>query len=114
MPVREYKPTSAGRRGATVSDYRDLTKKPPEKRLTEAVRKTGGRNNVGRLSMRHIGGGNRKRYRLIDFKRTKDNIPAVVEAIEYDPNRSPRIALLKYKDGERRYILCPQGLAVGD
>ncbi len=114
MPNREYKPTSAGRRGATVSDFREITKGTPEKRLTEALRKTGGRNNAGRLSVRHIGGGNRKRYRIIDFRRCKDNIPAVVEAIEYDPNRTPRIALLKYKDGERRYILAPEALNVGD
>src|SRR5688572_23910947 len=114
MPIREYNPTSAGRRGASTVDTRDLTKKRPEKRLTEGLRKTGGRNNAGRLSVRHIGGGNRKRYRFIDFKRTKDNVPAIVEAIEYDPNRSPRIALLKYRDGERRYILAPQGLTVGE
>lgn len=114
MPVREYKPTSAGRRGGSVSDYRDVTKKKPERGLTEPKKKTGGRNNVGRLSVRHIGGGNRQRYRVVDFKRTKDDVPAVVEAIEYDPNRSPRIALLKYRDGEKRYILCPDGLRVGD
>ncbi|HLF95217.1 MAG TPA: 50S ribosomal protein L2, partial [Planctomycetota bacterium] len=115
MPNREYDPITPGRRGATVSDYSDLTRhKKPEKNLTVALRKTGGRNNVGRLSMRHIGGGNRKRYRIIDFRRNKDNVPGVVEAIEYDPNRSPRIALIKYKDGERRYILGPMGLVVGD
>ena len=114
MPNREYDPITPGRRGASVSDYSDLTKWKPEKGLTEAMRKTGGRNNVGRLSVRHIGGGNRKRYRHIDFRRDKDNVPGVVEAIEYDPNRSPRIALIKYKDGERRYILAPQGLGVGD
>lgn len=95
-------------------DNSDLTKVRPQKRLTEAMRKTGGRNNVGRLSVRHIGGGNRKRYRSIDFKRDKDGVPGTVEAIEYDPNRSPRIALIKYKDGERRYILAPEGLKVGD
>jgi len=115
MPVREYDPITPGRRGATVSDYSDLTKhKKPEKKLTWALRKTGGRNNVGRLSMRHIGGGTRRRYRVIDFRRDKDNVAGIVEAIEYDPNRSPRIALIKYKDGERRYILAPQGLNVGD
>jgi large subunit ribosomal protein L2 len=114
MPNREYDPITPGRRGASVSDYSDVTKTRPEKRLTEAMRKTGGRNNVGRLAVRHIGGGNRKRYRFIDFRRDKDNVPGIVEAIEYDPNRSPRIALIKYKDGERRYILAPQGLNVGD
>lgn len=114
MPVREYKPITPGRRGATVSDFSDVTKTEPEKRLTEALRKTGGRNNVGRLSVRHIGGGHKRRYRIIDFRRDKDDVPGVVEAIEYDPNRSPRIALIKYRDGERRYILAPQGLNVGD
>ena len=114
MPNREYDPVTPGRRGATVSDYSDVTRSKPQKRLTEAMRKTGGRNNVGRLSVRHIGGGNRKRYRFIDFRRDKDNVPGVVEAIEYDPNRSPRIALIKYKDGERRYILVPKDLKVGD
>jgi large subunit ribosomal protein L2 len=114
MPVREYKPIPKSRRGATVSDYSDVTKTVPEKSLTVALRKTGGRNNQGRLSVRHIGGGNRKRYRIIDWRRDKDGIPAKVEAIEYDPNRSPRIALLRYKDGERRYILAPKDLKVGD
>lgn len=114
MPVREYKPVTPGRRGATVSDYSDVTRKRPEKKLTEELRKTGGRNNVGRLAVRHMGGGNRRRYRVIDFRRNKDGVAGVVEAIEYDPNRSPRIALIKYKDGERRYILAPQGLNVGD
>ena len=114
MPNREYKPTSAGRRGATVSDYSDITKTTPEKKLTRSMRHTGGRNNAGRISVRHIGGGNRNRYRIIDFKRNKDDIPGVVEAIEYDPNRSPRIALIKYKDGERRYILAPLGIQVGE
>ena len=114
MPVRLYKPTSKGRRGASVSDYSDVTTNVPEKNLTVALRHTGGRNNTGRLTMRHIGGGNKTRYRIIDFRRTKDNIPGTVETIEYDPNRSPRIALIKYKDGERRYILAPEGLNVGD
>lgn len=114
MGVKQYKPTTASRRGASVSDYSDVTKTTPQWNLTEPIRKTGGRNNVGRLSVRHIGGGNKKRYRCIDFRRDKDNISAKVEAIEYDPNRSPRIALLKYKDGERRYILAPEGLNVGD
>ena len=114
MPVRLYKPTSKGRRGASVSDYSDVTTNVPEKNLTVALRHTGGRNNVGRMSMRHIGGGNRKRYRIIDFRRTKDNVPGIVETIEYDPNRSPRIALLKYDDGEKSYILAPEGLKAGD
>ncbi len=114
MPVREYKPVTPGRRGATVSDFSDLTRARPQKGLTEDLRHTGGRNNVGRMSVRHIGGGNRRRYRRIDFRRNKDGVPGIVEAIEYDPNRSPRIALVKYRDGERRYILAPQGLAVGE
>ncbi len=114
MPVREYNPVTPGRRGATVSDFSDITRKRPFKGLTEELRKTGGRNNAGRLSVRHIGGGNRRRYRRIDFRRDKDGVAGVVEAIEYDPNRSPRIALVKYRDGERRYILAPQGLGVGD
>lgn len=114
MGIREYKPRSPGRRGATVSDFAEITKKRPEKNLTEPIKKTGGRNNVGRMTMRHIGGGNRRRYRIIDFRRAKDGVTAVVEGVEYDPNRSTRIALLKYKDGERRYILHPEGLKVGD
>ena len=114
MPLKEYKPTSPGRRGATSQDFTMITKKSPEKSLVEPLKKTGGRNNMGRLAVRHIGGGNRPKYRLIDFQRRKDNIPAIVEAIEYDPNRSARIALLKYKDGERRYIICPKDFAVGD
>jgi len=114
MPLREYDPITPGRRGASTADFSDVTRKSPVKALTEELRKTGGRNNVGRLSVRHIGGGNRRRYRRIDFRRNKDGVPGVVEAIEYDPNRSPRIALIKYRDGERRYILAPQGLGVGD
>lgn len=112
--ARLYRPLTPARRGATVSDFSNLTKKAPEHSLTVPLRKTGGRNNVGRLTTRHIGGGHRRRYRLIDFRRKKDGITAVVEAIEYDPNRTCRIALLKYKDGERRYILHPEGLKVGD
>ena len=114
MPNREYKPTTPGRRGATGSDYSDVTKSYPYKPLTHELRKTGGRNNAGRIAVRHIGGGNRRRYRTIDFKRVKDDIPAVAEPIDSDPNRSPPIDLLKYNDGERRYILAPDGLAVGD
>lgn len=114
MGTREYKPTSPGRRGATVSDFAEITKWKPERSLTEPLKKTGGRNNVGRLTMRHIGGGNRRRYRFIDLKRDKDGVRGVVEAVEYDPNRTARIALVKYKDGERRYILHPDGLKVGE
>jgi large subunit ribosomal protein L2 len=114
MPVRKYRPTSPGRRHGSVADFSELTAREPYRPLTEAMRKTGGRNNVGRISMRHIGGGHRRRYRIIDFRRDKDGVPARVETIEYDPNRSARIALLKYADGERRYILAPQGLRVGD
>jgi large subunit ribosomal protein L2 len=114
MPVREYKPTSKGRRGASTQDFSTCSGKRPEKNLTWPIRKTGGRNNVGRLSVRHIGGGNRRRYRVIDFRRDKNDVPGIVEALEYDPNRSPWLALIKYKDGERRYILAPQGLSVGE
>lgn len=114
MGVRQYKPTSPGRRFATVSDFAEITTDKPFKPLTEPLRKTGGRNNVGRLTTRHIGGGNRRRYRRIDFQRDKNDIPAIVESIEYDPNRTARIALLKYKDGERRYILWPIGMTVGE
>lgn len=113
MGIRTFRPNTPSRRFMTSSDFAELTRGEPYKPLTEPLRKTGGRNNVGRISIRHRGGGNRRRYRIIDFKRDKDGIPAVVESIEYDPNRTPRIALLKYKDGERRYILAPLGLSVG-
>ncbi len=114
MGIRRYKPVTPGRRGATVSDFADLTKgKSPEKGLMVPLQKTGGRNNQGRITARHRGGGHKRMYRLIDFRRNKDGIPAKVAAIEYDPNRSARIALLHYVDGEKRYILCPQGLTVG-
>ena len=114
MAIKSYKPTSPGRRGMTASDYADVTASSPFRPLTEPKRNTGGRNNKGRITIRHRGGGNRLRYRRIDFRREKDNVPARVETIEYDPNRSPRIALLCYRDGERRYILAPAGLSVGD
>jgi large subunit ribosomal protein L2 len=114
MPLKEYKPTSPGRRFATSQDFTMITRRGPEKSLTRPLAKTGGRNNMGRITTRHIGGGCKRRYRVIDFKRQKDHIPATVEAIEYDPNRSARIALLKYKDGERRYILAPKDIKVGD
>lgn len=114
MPVKRYRPTSAGKRFLTVLDFSELTKKEPEKSLLEIKKKHSGRNNNGHITVRHKGGGYRKRYRVIDFKRTKDGIPAKVAAIEYDPNRSARLALLHYKDGEKRYILSPLLLKVGD
>src|SRR5580658_1090326 len=114
MPTKKFKPTSPGRRFVTYMDFSDLTKKDPEKALLEVRKKNSGRNNNGHITTRHKGGGYRRQYRIIDFKRTKDAIPAKVAAIEYDPNRSARIALLHYKDGEKRYILAPLGLTVGD
>jgi len=113
MPVRRFKPTSPGRRFMTVSDFAEVTKSKPEKSLLEPVTKKGGRNNKGRLTTRHQGGGHKRRYRKVDFKRTKDGVPAKVAAIEYDPNRSARIALLHYADGAKAYILAPAGLRVG-
>ena len=114
MGIRRYKPTSAGRRNMSVSTFEEVTKKKPEKSLLEPIRKSGGRNNRGRLTTRHRGGGHKRAYRVIDFKRNKHGIPAKVTAIEYDPNRSARIALLSYRDGEKRYILAPLGVSVGD
>jgi large subunit ribosomal protein L2 len=114
MPVRKFKPTSPGRRFMTVSTFDDVTKKEPEKSLLEPVKRKGGRNNMGRITTRHQGGGHKRRYRVVDFKRTKDGVPAKVAAIEYDPNRSAHIALLHYADGEKRYILAPARLRVGD
>ena len=114
MPVKRYRPTSAGKRFLTVLDFSELTKKDPEKSLLEVKKKHSGRNNNGHITVRHKGGGYRKHYRVVDFKRSKDGIPAKVAAIEYDPNRSARLALLHYKDGEKRYILAPLGLKVGD
>jgi large subunit ribosomal protein L2 len=113
MAVRRYKPTSAGRRFMSVSDFKEITKDEPEKTLLAPLSKKGGRNNNGRITTRHQGGGHKRRYRIIDFKRTKDGVPARVHSIEYDPNRSARIALLHYADGEKRYILAPTRLAVG-
>jgi len=113
VAVRRYKPTSPGRRFMTVSDFAEITKDEPEKTLLAPLSKKGGRNNNGRITIRHQGGGHKRRYRLIDFKRTKDGIPAKVHSIEYDPNRSARIALLHYADGEKRYILAPVRLRVG-
>src|SRR2546429_1666715 len=114
MPVRKYKPTTPGRRGSSVSSFDELTRAKPEKSLVAKGREKAGRNNKGRVTMRHQGGGNKRRYRIVDFRRNKDGIPAKVAHIEYDPNRSARIALLHYADGEKRYILAPQGLSVGD
>jgi large subunit ribosomal protein L2 len=114
MAIRKRKPTSPGRRFQTSSDFGEVTKDRPEKRLTKPKPKTGGRNAYGRMTSRHRGGGHKQRYRIIDFKRNKDGIPAKVAAIEYDPNRNARIALLHYRDGEKRYIIAPEGLAVGD
>ena len=114
MGIRRYKPTTPGRRGASQSDYSEVTRRKPEKRLTRPVKSTGGRNAYGRTTARYRGGGNKRRYRIIDFRRNKDGIPAKVFSIEYDPNRNCRIALLHYRDGEKRYILCPDKLSVGD
>ncbi len=115
MGIRKYKPTSPGRRHATVSDFAELTKgAKPEKSLLRPKHKTGGRNNQGKITARHRGGGHKRRYRVIDFRRTKDGVPAKVASIQYDPNRSARIALLHYVDGEKRYILAPDGLKEGD
>src|ERR671910_3842784 len=114
MALRKFKPTSAGRRFMTVSTFEEITKTEPEKSLLEPLTKKAGRNNKGRITTRHQGGGHKRRYRRIDFKRTKDGVPAKVAAIEYDPNRSAHIALLHYADGEKRYILAPARLRVGD
>ena len=114
MGVKHLKPTSAGRRFQTVSDFAEITTDKPEKSLLEPLPKKAGRNNNGRVTTRHQGGGHKRRYRVIDFKRRKDGVPAKVATIEYDPNRSARIALLHYADGAKAYILCPKGLNVGD
>lgn len=115
MGIRKYKPTSPGRRDASVSDFAELTPgAKPEKSLLRPIVKTGGRNNQGKITCRHRGGGHKRRYRLIDFRRNKDGVPATVDSIQYDPNRSARIALLHYADGEKRYIVAPDGLKQGD
>lgn len=114
MAIKKYKPTTAARRNMSVSTFEEITKKTPERSLLVSKSKSGGRNATGRITVRHIGGGNRQKYRIIDFKRDKDNIPAKVVGIEYDPNRTANIALLVYADGEKRYILAPVGLNVGD
>jgi large subunit ribosomal protein L2 len=113
MAVKQYKPTTPGRRGMSVSSFEEITKQRPEKSLTDALRGTGGRNSQGRTTLRFRGGGVKRRYRIIDFKRDKDGVPGKVAAIEYDPNRPARIALIHYLDGEKRYILAPVGLGVG-
>ena len=114
MAIKRYKPTSSARRFMTVSAFDEITAKKPEKSLLEDQRKSGGRNSQGKITVRHIGGGNRRKYRIIDFKRMKDGIPATVKSVEYDPNRSANIALLYYADGSKAYILAPVGLKVGD
>ena len=114
MALKRYKPTSPARRFMTVSDFAEITTQKPERSLLDSVKKSGGRNATGRITVRHIGGGNRQKYRIIDFKRDKDGIHAKVASIEYDPNRTANIALLHYADGEKRYILAPVGLNKGD
>lgn len=114
MGIKKYKPTSPGRRGMSGSDFEEVTKTTPEKSLLGLWKRSGGRNSTGRMTMRHRGGGHKRRYRQIDFKRDKVGIPAKVAAIEYDPNRSARVALLHYADGEKRYIVAPNGVSVGD
>ena len=114
MGIRRYKPTTPSRRHMTSLDYSEITKSKPEKSLVVHLKKHSGRNNQGKITVRHRGGGHKKKYRIIDFKRLKDDIPATVKAIEYDPNRSANIALLAYADGEKRYIIAPNGLKVGD
>ena len=114
MGIKKYKPTSPGRRFMTTESFDEVTRSEPERSLVEPVTRKGGRNNNGRITTRHQGGGHKRRYRVIDFKRDKDGVPAKVAHIEYDPNRSARIALLHYADGEKRYIVAPQGLKVGD
>jgi large subunit ribosomal protein L2 len=113
MALKKYKPTTPGQRFKVISAFDDITTSTPEKSLLAPSSKTGGRNNAGKMTMRYMGGGHKQMYRLIDFKREKDDIPAVVKSIEYDPNRTARIALVTYKDGEKRYILAPHGLKVG-
>lgn len=114
MGIKRFKPYTPSRRHMTVSDFSEITKSTPEKSLVVHIKKTAGRNNQGKITVRHHGGGFKRKYRIIDFKRNKDGIPATVKAIEYDPNRSANIALLFYKDGEKKYIIAPNGLKVGD
>ena len=114
MAIRKYKPTSAGVRGMSVLTFDEITKTKPEKSLLVSLSKSGGRNSLGRVTVRHRGGGAKRKYRIIDFKRNKDGVPGRVASIEYDPNRTANIALIHYLDGEKRYILAPEGLKVGD
>ncbi|MBF0279591.1 MAG: 50S ribosomal protein L2 [SAR324 cluster bacterium] len=114
MSIKKYKPTSPGRRGMSGFGFEEITTSTPEKSLLAPLKKSGGRNNNGRITVRHHGGGHKRRYRIVDFKRNKFNIPAKVLSIEYDPNRSARISLVQYTDGEKRYIITPEGLTVGD
>ena len=114
MPVKIYKPTTPGRRNMSVQSFADLTKKAPEKSLLEPLKKHAGRNNMGRITVRHHGGGHRRKYRIIDFKRQRNDVPATVKTIEYDPNRSAFIALIEYEDGVKSYITAPHGIKVGD
>lgn len=114
MPIRQFKPTSPGRRGSSGYTFEEITRKRPERSLTEPLQKHSGRNDQGRITVRHRGGGPKRLYRIIDFKRNKTEVQGRVTAIEYDPNRSARIALVVYRDGEKRYILCPAGLKIGD
>ena len=114
MAIKKYKPTTPGRRGMTVTDYSVLSKVEPERSLLEPMKKASGRNNTGRITVRHHGGGNRTKYRVIDFKRNKFDVPATVLTLEYEPNRSAHICLIQYEDGEKSYILAPDGLKVGD
>ena len=114
MAIKHYKPTTPGRRGMTVIDYSELSKVAPERSLLEPIKKNAGRNSYGRITVRHRGGGNRRKYRVIDFKRERFGVPATVLTLEYDPNRTAHIALVQYEDGEKRYIIAPIGLKVGD
>lgn len=114
MAIKKYKPTTPGRRGMTVTDYSGLSKVAPERSLLEPMKHNSGRNNNGRITVRHHGGGNRTKYRMVDFKRNKLDVPATVKTLEYDPNRSAHIALIQYEDGAKSYILAPEGLSVGD
>ncbi len=114
MPIKSYKPTTPSRRAMTQSTFSEITTATPEKSLLVSIKKTGGRNNTGAITCRHIGGGNKRKYRVIDFKRNKDGIVGTVATVEYDPNRNANICLINYADGEKRYILAPQGLKVGD
>src|ERR671934_255326 len=114
MGIRQFKPVTKGTRFRSVSDFSEITRRTPEKSLVAPLKKSGGRDNHGHISMRRRGGGHKRRYRIIDFKRDKSGVRATVREIEYDPNRSARIALVQYRDGEKRYILHPRGLAVGD